>query len=910
MYMKCLFDLISIRGKLLLGYGFAFIFTIVLASSAVHFMVRQTIETLIEDELRSSTSSIHTMLKASTDITIKNHLRGIAQRNKEIVEYYYRRYLKGELTEETAKYNVRRVLLSQQVGKTGYIYCVDSAGVAVVHGTPGVEGADFSHRSFVKEQIRRKEGYLTYDWQNPGEPEPRPKALYMTYFEPWDWIISVSSYREEFIDLINVDDFRQGILSLRFGKTGYSYVLDGEGNIIIHPSYTGSIYDFEDEGLRATAEDVMAQKTGKIFYGWRNPGEDIIRKKIVMLNYIPELDWIIASSGYMDEFHEALLHVQNVIFVITAIAMAVVLLMTLWIGSAITSPLRRLMKHFSTGATGDFSVRMDDSARDEFGMLARYFNSFMETLQQFSGSLQEEVLEHRMSLEALRESEERFRLLAENSPDIIISLDQRGYISYVNPVVEKILGHAPHELAGKNFLVMAREQDAAEYTRQFRKIRNGETIVDYNVVLVHKDGPVRHFIFCGAPATDDQGNMRGVEGFLKDITERRNLELQLQQVQKLEAVGTLAGGVAHDFNNILTAIRGSLDLSLLMVGQNEPILKNLQQIEKAVTRASDLTRQLLLFSRRQPVEMAPLNLNQSVDSILRIIERIIGENIAITVDLAADLQPVMADGGNIEQVIMNLMINARDAMPEGGAITIRTRNATVGDEYVRAHSYARTGKFVCFSMEDTGAGMDSETVKRIFEPFFTTKEQEKGTGLGLAVVYGIVKKHKGWIVADSRPGEGAAFNIFFPVSAEEPGKGPGRDAPAPGDSRGRGEKILVIEDDPGVLSFAETVLKGNGYTVLTAASAMEARVVFHEHQDSLGLIFSDVVLPDKNGLDLVDEFGSEKPGIRVLMTSGYMDEKSLSRIIRDNNYRFLPKPYTMKDLLAAVRVLLDGSGRA
>ena len=908
--MKSLFDLISIRGKLLLGYGFAFIFTIIIASTALHYMVRQTIETLIEDELRSSTSSIYTMLKASTDITIKNHLRGIAHRNKEIVEYYFRRYLKGELTEETAKHNVRRVLLSQLVGKTGYIYCVDSAGVAVVHGTPGVEGVDISRRPFVQEQVRRKEGYLSYDWQNPDEPEPRPKALYMTYFEPWDWIISVSSYREEFIDLINVDDFRESILGLRFGKTGYSYVLDGKGHIIIHPSCAGSIYDIEDDDLQATAARIVAQKTGKIIYDWRNPREDIPRKKIVMLNYIPELDWIIASSGYMDEFHGALLHVQNVIFVITVIAMAVVLLMTLWIGSAITSPLRRLMKHFSTGATGDFSVRMDDSARDEFGMLARYFNSFMETLQQFSGSLQEEVLEHRMSLDALRESEERFRLLAENSPDIIISLDQRGYISYVNPVVEKILGYAPHELAGESFLVMAREQEAGEYTRQFRKVRNGEIIVDYTGVLVHKNGSVRHFIFCGAPATDGQGNMMGIEGFLKDITDRRNLEFQLQQVQKLEAVGTLAGGVAHDFNNILTAIRGSLDISLLMVGQNDPILKNLQQIEKAVTRATDLTRQLLFFSRRQSVEMAPLNLNQSVDNILRIIERLIGENITITVDLSPDLQPVMADGGNIEQVIMNLMINARDAMPEGGAITIRTRNATVDDDYVRTHSYARPGRFVCLSMEDTGIGMDGETVEHIFEPFFTTKEQGKGTGLGLAVVYGIVKKHKGWIVADSRPGEGTVFSIFFPVFAEGPGKVPGRDARVPGDSRGRGEKILVIEDDSGVLSFAGTVLQTNGYTVLTAASAMEARVVFHEHQDSLDLIFSDVVLPDKNGLDLVDEFESEKPGIRVLMTSGYMDENSLSRIIRDNGHRFLPKPYAMKDLLVTVRVLLDNPVRA
>lgn len=908
--MKSLFSMISIRGKLLLGYGLAFIFTIMGASMAIHYMVRQAIETRIEDELKSSTTTIYTMLQASADITIKNHLRAIAQRNKDIVEYYYQRYRQGELTEEEAKRNVRRILLSQQVGKTGYIYCVDSRGVAVVHRAPGVEGVGFSQRSFVQDQIRRKEGYLTYDWQNPGELKPRPKALYMTYFKPWDWIISASSYREEFIDLINVEDFRKSILDLRFGRTGYSFVFNGKGDIIVHPALEGSIHDIGEDDLRSTASKMVVQKTGKIIYDWRNPDENAVRKKIVILNHIPDLDWIVASSGYLDEFYEPLLYIQNIIFVITAAATAVVLLMTIWIGSTITSPLRRLMEHFSTGATGDFSVRMDVSSRDEIGMLARYFNTFMEKLQLYSSSLQDEVQEHRRSVEALRESEERFRLLTENSPDIIISLVHEGFISYVNPVVQTILGYAPHELTGKAFLSIARRQDAKEYIRMFKKIRDRrETIVDFNGTLVHKDGSLRHFIFCGAPTTNYEGQVVGIEGVLKDITERRDLESQLQQVQKLEAVGTLAGGVAHDFNNILTAIRGSLDLSLLMVGQTHPVWKNLQQIEKAVTRAADLTRQLLFFSRKQPIETVPISLNQSVDSILKIIERLIGENISITVDLIPELRPVMADRGTIEQVIMNLLINARDAMPEGGKIIIRTQNVFIDEGYARAHPYARTGEFVCLSIADTGTGMDSETVKHIFEPFFTTKEQGKGTGLGLAVVYGIVKQHKGWITVDSRLDAGTVFRVYFSAAVGDPQKEPDRGSP-PEDTRGRGEKILVVEDDPGVLSFAAAALRGNGYSVLTAASATEALEVFHKHGEDLALVFSDVVLPDRNGLDLAEEFERIKPGIRVLMSSGYMDERSLARIIRKNNHSFLPKPYAMKSLLENIRAILDNAGHA
>ncbi|HNR51939.1 MAG TPA: cache domain-containing protein [Deltaproteobacteria bacterium] len=910
MYMKSLFSMISIRGKLLLGYGLAFILTIVGAGVITHYMVRGVIESRIEDELKVSTTAIYTMLEATADITIKNHLRGIAQRNRDIVDFYYQRFRRGELTEAEAKRNVRRILLSQQIGKTGYIYCVNSEGVAVVHKSPGVEGSNFLYRSFVQDQIKRKEGYLIYDWQNPGDPEPRPKALYMTYFEPWDWIISVSSYRSEFIDLINVEDFRKGILDLRFGRTGYSFILDVEGKIIVHPSYQGSIHDIGDEDLRSSARKIITQKTGRIVYDWRNPHENVTRKKIVFLNYIPDLEWIVASSGYLDEFNEPLLYIQNIIFVITAAATAVVLLMTLWISSTITSPLRRLMNHFSTGATGDFTVRMDVSSNDEIGMLARYFNTFMEKLHLYSSSLHDEVEEHKRSVEALRESEERFRLLAENSPDIIISLVHEGFVSYVNPVVETILGYAPRELIGQTFLSMARRQDAREYVRLFKKIRDRrETVLDYTGVLVHKDGSLRHFIFCGAPTTDSQGQVVGIEGVLKDITERRVLESQLQQVQKLEAVGALAGGVAHDFNNILTAIRGSLDLSLLSAGRNDPLLKNLRQIENAVTKATDLTRKLLFFSRRQPIDTVPVHLNKSVDSILKIVERLIGTNISITLDLASDLQPVMADTGNIEQVIMNLVINARDAMPEGGKIFIRTRNVTIDESYTKAHSYAKTGEFVCLSVSDTGTGMDGETVKHIFEPFFTTKDRGKGTGLGLAVVYGIVKQHKGWITVDSRPGDGTEFRVYFPRADGEAGREPDMER-LPADILGKGEKILIVEDDPDILSFAAAALKNWGYSVFTAASATEACEVFHRRQGDLALVFIDVVLPDRNGLDLAEEFVQADPGIRVLMTSGYMDEKSLARIVRENSHRFLAKPYSLQSMLAAVRAILDDLGEA
>ncbi len=903
--MRSLFRVTSIRSKLLAGYGIVFVLIILTASLSTHYLVRGIIEAGIENELKNSTSTILTMVRASADISIRNYLRAIAWRNKDIAEYFYQQYQAGTLTEEEAKQQARSVLLSQKIGKTGYIYCVDSKGVAVVHKDKGVEGHNFIYRAFVQEQIKRKQGYLTYYWRNPEEPTPRPKALYMTYFEPWDWIISVSSYREEFAGLVNVDDFRESILNLRFGKTGYSFIVDGKANIVIHPSYKGSVYDLEDEALRSAGLKIVKQKNGKIVYDWQNPDEAGSRKKIVILNHIPELDWIVASSGYLDEFYEPLDRIRNTIIMIACVAMAVMLAITLWISSSITNPLQRLMRHFDTGATGDFTVRMEESSRDEIGRLGHYFNTFMRDLQQYSDTLRNEIQGHRKSEEALKQSEERFRSLTENAPDVIASMSPDGYITYVNPAVEAVLGYAREEIIGKEFLYLVRKEDTKDYLRIFKKIREDrESLLDYNGALVHKDGTLRYFIICGTPTIDDLGKVTGIEGILKDITERIELESHIQQIQRIEAVGTLAGGIAHDFNNILTAIRGSLDLCLLTTPETSPMRRSLKLIENAAVRASDLTRQLLLFSRKQPMETVPIDLNASVDNILKIIERLIGEDITTRVTMEPSLWSVMADKGSIEQVIMNLVINARDAMPDGGDILIQTQNVVVDEAYTKIYPFARAGKHVCLTITDTGMGMDSETQKRIFEPFFTTKDAGKGTGLGLAVVYGIVKQHKGWIVAESTPEEGASFKAYFPAVTIKAHSD--RHEEVSFESiRGKGEKILIVEDDTGVLEFAATALTSHGYEIYSAGRSEEAHAIFTRHKDHLSLVFSDVVLPDRNGLDLVEELLNEKPAMRVLMTSGYMDEKSQTKMIKVHDYPFLQKPYTMHELLKSVRFVID-----
>jgi len=380
----------------------------------------------------------------------------------------------------------------------------------------------------------------------------------------------------------------------------------------------------------------------------------------------------------------------------------------------------------------------------------------------------------------------------------------------------------------------------------------------------------------------------------------RETEEQLRQVQKLRAIGQLAGGIAHDFNNIIQAIHGYADISLMKINQDDPLYKNLNEIKNSTIRADNLTRQLILFSRRQPMEMKPLGLNSVIQDLTNMLSRLIGEDISLTIDLESELWTVNADAGTVEQAIMNITVNAKDAMPDGGKLNIKTQNVDIDKEYCRVYTYARQGKFVCLMLEDTGVGMDKPIIDRIFEPFFTTRGLGKGTGMGLSVVYGIVKQHKGWINVESSPNIGTIFKIYLPAVSIKPEKK--QEAPVSlGDLIGKGERILVIEDEEAVMDITTKRLSENGYKVFAAANVKEAMDIFEKEKGDFDLVFADIVLPDGRGPELVDKLLELKPGIKVLYTSGYSDERSDWLAIKNVGYPYLQKPYLLNDLLKVVK---------
>lgn len=417
---------LSIRSKMLMSYLSLAALATLLGSIILYSIIYNILEKNIEAELKSSTNTILKMVKAVTASSIRNHLRAVAEKNNEIVTSFYNQYKNGSLTEDEAKQKAKEVLLSQTIGKTGYIFCINSDGIIKVHPKNKLNEVNLSKNRFIRIQKKRKEGYVEYKWANPDEPSSRKKALYMSYFEPWDWIISVSSYRSEFSDLFSTEDLEQSILSMKFGETGYSYIMDKKGNVVIHPKLKrGDNYLYtKDPTGRMFFKEMIDKKSGRITYSWQNPGEERAREKLAIFNYVPELGWSVISSSYREEFYAHLKEIGYAAGGIALTMVVIIFLFTWWISSSLTKPLLNLTHNFEQGAKGDFSSRMPINRHDEIGRLSRYYNNFMTQLQQYSGNMEELVRERTKELhEALKQVKLKTHELFQKNQEIEIDLN-------------------------------------------------------------------------------------------------------------------------------------------------------------------------------------------------------------------------------------------------------------------------------------------------------------------------------------------------------------------------------------------------------------------------------------------------------------------------------------------------------
>ena len=513
----------------------------------------------------------------------------------------------------------------------------------------------------------------------------------------------------------------------------------------------------------------------------------------------------------------------------------------------------------------------------------------------------EDIMERRVAAQQLKHAKEYTENLIQAASVIIVGLDLAGEVTLLNRTAQQVTGYTPEELTGKNWFRTIASADALKEPSAGGALPAGiPAAAEFQIVT--KSGMLRTISWSNSPIKEN-GRPVGTICFGIDVTDHKLVEAQLRQSQKMESIGQLAGGVAHDFNNMLSVILGYAQLGQLEVPQGGALWLYLQEITKAGERSRDMVRQLLAFSRKEIISPKAIDLNAHYVATEKTLGRLIGEEIRLSFLPAQDLWTVKIDPSQADQILINLAVNALDAMPGGGRLTIETGNVVIGAEFCHYHLDASPGDYICLTVSDSGTGMDSETLKRIFEPFFTTKEVGRGTGLGLATVYGIVTQNHGFIDVSSEPGEGSAFMIYLPRMPDESEEEAGQVAEPP---TGNGT-VLVVEDDPMVLSMAMQMLEKIGYRVIWGETPQLALTICQDRSNHIDLVLSDVVMPGMNGWELAQEIALLRPELKVLFMSGYSSDIVAKRGIMEQGTHFIQKPFDMEALNQKIKETLQAA---
>ncbi|MGO9565923.1 MAG: PAS domain S-box protein, partial [Desulfomonilaceae bacterium] len=514
-----------------------------------------------------------------------------------------------------------------------------------------------------------------------------------------------------------------------------------------------------------------------------------------------------------------------------------------------------------------------------------------------------DISERKAAEEALRDSEKKYRTILETIADGYHEVDLAGNLTLVNDSMCEIFGYPREELLGVNFRKLMDEDNAKSIFKAYNQVyRTGKPNPGFNYQNLRKDGSRRDVSVSISLIKDTDGQPRGFRGIMRDVTERNKLQEQLYQAAKMEAIGTLAGGLAHDFNNLLQIVLGYADLIVTGKEKHEKDYQRARSIHDAAMRGRDLVNGILTFSKKVETKPRPIDLNHELTQADHLLARTIPKMIEIELHLADDLRSINADPTQIEQILLNLAVNAAHAMPEGGKLTFETQNVRLDEEYCTTHLETKPGEYVLLTVSDTGHGMEKEIIDHVFEPFFTTKDRGEGTGLGLSMVFGIVKSHDGHISCHSKPGAGTVFKIYFHATETKIAWDPEATLIMP--SFGT-ETILLVDDEKAIRDLGKEILTEAGYKVLTASTGLEALDMYAKTQDEISLVMLDLIMPEMGGKQCLEELLKIDPGVKVIISSGYPAESLPRATTEGGAVGFIGKPYKMKQMLQVVRNVLD-----
>jgi PAS domain S-box-containing protein len=615
---------------------------------------------------------------------------------------------------------------------------------------------------------------------------------------------------------------------------------------------------------------------------------------------------------------ENILHTRNLVLISSTLILILSVIVAFFISRLISRPILQLTEAAAHIGRGSLDTRIEVHSRDEIGGLAESFNKMVDDLKTVTVSrdaFAQEVVERKKAEQALLKERDNAQKYLDVAGVMMLVIDADERVKLINKKGCEILEYDENEIIGKNwFENFLPHEIKNEVSRIFRQILDGksELFEYYENPVVTKNGKERIIAWHNTLLVDENSRVQATLSSGEDITqrkqaeeEREKIQTQLLHAQKMEAIGTLAGGISHDFNNILQAIFGYVQLLLMNKKENDPDIRYLNQINRSAQRASELTKELLIFSRKVESNLRPVNLNHEIAQVHRILQRTIPKMVAIELKLAEDIKLLNGDPIQLEQVMMNIAVNANYAMPDGGKLIFETQNVVLDARDSKAHAGAAPGEYIRLTISDTGCGMDKETLEHIFEPFYTTKEIGEGTGLGLAMVYGIVKSHGGHITVYSQPGQGTAFNIYFPVLTEERRIEQKAEPEIEAEIRGGNETILLVDDEEIILDISQQMLRRHGYTTMTAVSGEKAIEIYEQKKDRIDLVILDLGMPVMGGYKCLTELIRIDPEIKVIIASGYRDSDKIAEALEAGAAGFISKPYHVRDLLGKVREILD-----
>jgi two-component system cell cycle sensor histidine kinase/response regulator CckA len=740
----------------------------------------------------------------------------------------------------------------------------------------------------------------------PGGDEGAVTAVLILYLKPDLFLNALESNEQE------------------LGKSGEIFLVDQDMQLLTplkHPLPDGTVPKPLDFSLNTKAARLAAEGNEGLLATTDYGGVPVLAA-FRHLRINSELGWgMVVKRDQAEVFAP----IRRLVFYFTlkaGVLLLLVFLLTYVIATRLSRPIKELSRMARRVEEGDLGARSLNEGNDELGILSNSFNSMVQRIQNWHSELEEQVnsrtsellrlneeleeeIEERSRIEeALRASEGRFRELLETVHQIAIILDRNGNITFCNDYLLNLSGWTRNEIMGREWFDLFIPEEPRDGVKALfmNAMKTLSLPAHYENPIVTRDGFQRTIVWDNTLLRDADGNLIGIASLGLDVTDHRNLEEQLRHSQKMEAIGQLAGGMAHDFNNMLTAIIGNCEFIKMKSSPDNPMQEYVDHILSVSGKAARLTHDLLAFSRKQFLSIKGIDANVCVRGAAKLLARVIGEDIDFRTILTEAKLPIMADEGQMEQVLVNLATNARDAMPNGGQLTIETRRIDLDTLSATLHGLEKPGNYAIIQVSDTGCGMDKATRERIFEPFFTTKEVGKGTGLGLAMVFGTIRQHGGYIDVYSEAGKGTVFKIYLPLShtpSDENEILPELSLP------GGNEILMVVEDNEDVRKSTVLILEEVGYRVIEAADGEEAMARFNEHRNSVNLVLLDVIMPKMNGKEVYDALCRLRPDIKVLFTSGYAADIIGKTLMMEEGLHLLQKPFAVSELLQRVRELLD-----